>query len=208
MVMFHRRHWNANSPAHLADNSPPFRALSEDPWGCLFRLLQSYLLDSSVSHLFEFHHQDPVSSASLGQAAMLNVMFYCELCMHTLCSFIKCHVSQKMWAPGSVLYPIYVSQTHESAFTLWQKRNDAFAIERWGFAATSAESKIAPKWVHRVSSCHFHPPSEMFIQASDQQVHQLLVLGMDCKGDQAFALIKGREIGKSCSWSSPGCYHQ
>lgn len=49
---------------------------------------------------------------------------------------------------------------------------------------------------------------QMFLQASDQQVHQLFVVGMNCKGDQAFALIKGREIRKSCSWNTSGCYRQ
>lgn len=138
MIIFPRRQWNANNlvTAHLADDVPPSCALRRPMKLCTHtwnfaKIICTIIQFPCLNFSFYLHYQDPVSDTALGHPATQNVMSSCDLCTHTLCSFIECCVSQKMWALRSVLYNIFVSQTHERSLTTWQKRNDASASGRW-----------------------------------------------------------------------------
>lgn len=149
MIIFPRRQRNANNvvTAHLADNPLPFCSF----WRLIRLLIQTWDFCKAICSVLQLpcclkfplqlHHQDTVSSAAVGQTAVQNVMSYCDLCVHTHCSFTKCCVSQ-----NKVFYIIFMFLRHvRGTHNMIEERK---CLCQWvvDFAATWSESKLSPRW--------------------------------------------------------------
>lgn len=109
---------------------------------------RNYFFYSPVSLLFKFHALPAPPRISLSHCpgppcnAECNILLW-AVYIHTLFIYSVLCVSKNV-APRSVLYNIYVTQTHDGALATWQR----WYLCQWevDFVATSAERKLVPKW--------------------------------------------------------------